>query len=98
MRTRLAPATPRTSTFKPPAAMILPGILAAALSIVPARADVITDWNVIALKVLATANPSNNARLRTLAMMHVAMSDAINSIQSRYARVVTKIPAVPGVG
>ena len=96
MRARLAPATPMTSTFKPPAAIFLPGILAAALLAAPARADVITDWNVIALKVLATANPSNNARLRTLAMMHVAMSDAINSVQARYARVVARIPAVAG--
>ena len=98
MRARLAPGTPIKLIFRSRAAVFVPGIVAAALVIAPARADVVTDWNVTALKVLATANPSpsNNARARTLAMMHVAMSDAINSVQARYARVVATIPSVPG--
>ena len=35
----------------------------------------------------------NNPRLRTLAMVHVAMSDAINTVQNRYTRVVATLPA-----
>ena len=29
-------------------------------------------------------------------MMHVAMSDAINSVQGRYTRYVATVPVVPG--
>ncbi len=84
------------SVLKLPAATLLPGILAAALSVAPARADVVTDWNVTANAVMTDENVGNNPRLRTLAMVHVAMSDAINSVQARYARVIaTTIPAVP---
>src|SRR5262249_59509518 len=32
----------------------------------------------------------------TLAMVHVAMSDAINTVQNRYIRVVATLPAAPG--
>lgn len=61
-----------------------------------ARADVVTDWNVTANEVMTTENVGNNPRSRTLAMVHVAMSDAINSVQARYERVIAKMPAVPG--
>ena len=75
---------------------MLPGIVAAALLVAPARADVVTDWNVTATAVMTAENVGNNPQTRTLAMVHVAMSDAINSVQARYARVIaTTIPAVP---
>jgi hypothetical protein len=38
----------------------------------------------------------NNPRLRTLAMVHLAMSDAINTVQNHYTRVVATLPAAPG--
>ena len=56
-------------------AALLPGIVAAALLVAPARADVVTDWNVIA-NTLVAKDVGNNPKLRTLAMVHVAMSDA----------------------
>ena len=84
------------SVLKLPAATLLPGIVAAALSVAPARADVVTDWNVTANAVMADENVGNNPQTRTLAMVHVAMSDAINSVQARYARAIAStIPAVP---
>ncbi|MET0528009.1 MAG: vanadium-dependent haloperoxidase [Microvirga sp.] len=84
------------STLKLPAATLLPGMVAAALLVAPARADVVTDWNVTATAVMTAESVGNNPQLRSLAMMHVAMSDAINSVQARYARVIaTTIPAVP---
>ena len=52
----------------------------------PARADVITQWNE---KVLALGGAS-----RTLAMVQVAMFDAINAIQPRY-RSYLDLPAAP---
>jgi hypothetical protein len=80
---------------KVPAAALLPGIVAVALLSVPARADVVTDWNVTANNVMTAENVGNNPRLRNLAMMHVAMSDAINTVQNRYKRVVATISLAP---
>jgi hypothetical protein len=83
-------AIPRT-----PVAVLLPGIVAAALWVAPACADVVTDWNVTANALVAN-DVGNNPKLRTLAMVHVAMSDAINTVQNRYTRVVATLPAAPG--
>jgi hypothetical protein len=79
--------------LRSPAAMLLLGIVAA-LSVAPARADVVTDWNTIT-NALVSNDVGNNPRLRTLAMVHVAMSDAINTVQNRYARVVATVPLAP---
>jgi hypothetical protein len=51
-----------------------------------AHADTITDWNETATAVLKAANVGGNPASRTLAMVHVAMSDAVNSVQNRYTR------------
>jgi len=56
----------------------------------PANADTITDWNQTAIAVLKTANVAGNPWTRSMAMVHVAMSDAVNSVQGRYARYVAK--------
>jgi hypothetical protein len=77
-------------------ATLLPGIVAAALVVTPARADLVTDWNMTALAVMSAENVGNNPQTRSLAMVHVAMSDAINSVQTRYTRVVATMPTVPG--
>ena len=76
-------------------ATLLPAIVAVALLVAPARADVVTDWNVITNALVAN-DVGNNPKLRTLAMVHVAMSDAINTVQNCYARVVATLPAAPG--
>jgi hypothetical protein len=77
-----------------PVALLLPGMIAGVLWSTPARADVVTDWNVLA-DTLVAAEATNPPKLRTLAIMHVAMSDAINTVQNRYARVVATIPLAP---
>src|SRR6266542_4883262 len=83
------------SVLRPAAASLLPGIVAAALLVASARADVVTDWNVTANALVAN-DVGNNRKMRTLAMVHVAMSDAINTVQNRYTRVVATLPAAPG--
>jgi hypothetical protein len=83
------------SPSKVPSAGLLLGIVAAALSVAPARADVVTDWNMVTNALVAN-DVGNNPRLRTLAMVHVAMSDAINTVQNRYTRVVATVPPAPG--
>jgi hypothetical protein len=62
----------------------------------PAQADTVTDWNQTAIEVMKVARVAGNPWSRALAMMHVAMSDAINSVQGRYTRYVTTVPVVPG--
>jgi hypothetical protein len=83
------------SVLRPAAASLLPGMVAAALLAASARADVVTDWNAITTALVAS-DVGNNPKLRTLAMVHVAMSDAINTVQNRYTRVVATLPAAPG--
>src|SRR5437763_16042608 len=60
-----------------------------------AHADTVTDWNQTAIEVMRVANVAGNPWSRTLAMVHVAMADAINAVQGRYTRSVATIPAVP---
>jgi hypothetical protein len=60
-----------------------------------ARADVVTEWNKTAIDVMQTANVAGNPWSRALAMVHVAMSDAINSVQDRYAPYIAKERPAP---
>ena len=67
-----------------------------AVAIGTARADTVTDWNATAQEVFKVARVGGAPRARALAMMHVAMSDAINSVQGRYTCYITTVSAVPG--
>jgi hypothetical protein len=60
-----------------------------------AHADVVTDWNQTAIEVMKAANVAGNPWTRSMAMMHVAMSDAVNSVQGRYARFAATVVANP---
>ena len=57
-----------------------------------ASADTITDWNQTAIAVMKAENVAGNPWTRSMAMMHVAMSDAVNSVQGRYTRYVATSP------
>lgn len=61
-------------------------VLAFALGCATARADAVTDWNVTAFDTFKAANIGGNPQARALAIMHVAMSDAVNTVQNRYRR------------
>ena len=61
-------------------------LLAFALTCATARADLVTDWNSIAFDTFKAANVSGNPQVRALAILHVAMSDAVNTVQNRYGR------------
>ena len=60
-----------------------------------ARADVITDWNQTAIDVMKAANVAGNPWTRSMAMMNVAMSDAVNTVQNRYTRFIAEGPRAP---
>src|SRR4051794_15340813 len=72
-------------------------VLCAALGFAPlSQADVITDWNHNAQDAMKAANVGGNPWVRSLAMMHVAMSDAVNTVQGRYTRFTYNGPAAQG--
>src|SRR5262245_16733744 len=60
-----------------------------------AHADVVTDWNQITIDTLKAANITVNPWSRSMAMVHVAMSDAINTVHGRYTTYTAKLPAAP---
>ncbi|MGH9937701.1 MAG: hypothetical protein ACREAM_15755 [Blastocatellia bacterium] len=49
-----------------------------------ARADAVTDWDVIAFGAIAASGKTGPATSCDIAMAHVAMSDALNAIDRRY--------------
>ncbi len=74
-----------TSSSRLLAATLLPGVLAAALMAVPARADVVTDWNTTAetIAIEKQITPAFNGR--HMAMLQIAVFEAVNAIERRYA-------------
>jgi hypothetical protein len=61
----------------------------------PLHADVISDWNKTAIDVMKTVNVAGNPWTRSMAIMHVSMFDAVNSIQNRYARFTPELQTNP---
>src|SRR5204863_7275550 len=60
-----------------------------------ARADVITDWTQTAIDVMKAVTAAGNPWTRSMAMMHVSMSDSVNAVENRYARFTPDIAADP---
>jgi hypothetical protein len=63
--------------------MVLIGVFLAGLAC-SARADVITDWNEKAVNASITARQPPWTQSRSITMVHLAMFDALNSIEPRY--------------
>src|SRR5947207_8537836 len=66
----------------------------AALLCVPeiAKADVVTDWNTIAISTVS-ADTLANRQSRDMAMVHAAMFDAMNAIRPYYTPAMVSIRA-----
>ena len=60
-----------------------------------ARADVIADWNNTAMDVMKAVNVGGNPWTRSMALVNVSMSDAVNSVQNRYSRYIPELPVDP---
>lgn len=60
-----------------------------------ASADAVTEWNQTSIDVLKAANVAGNPWSRSMAMVHVAIADAVNTVQGRYTRYAVAIPAAP---
>lgn len=61
-----------------------------------ARADVITDWNEKAVAAGYTARTGPAFQARFVAMAHIAMFEAVNSIEPRYAAYRKRLPVEAG--
>jgi hypothetical protein len=59
----------------------------------PANADVITDWNDRAVAHVLSRGMGPPPAERIIAMVHVAMFDAINSIERKYRPYLAQLPA-----
>jgi hypothetical protein len=72
---------------------LLPAIAAAALMAAPARADMVTDWNARAeaIAVEKQIPPAFNSRQMTI--LQVAVFEAVNAIERRYAPYRLNLPA-----
>src|SRR4051794_2445844 len=69
-------------------------IAAAMINAAPsALADVITDWDEKAAAVVNAMPPYNSQRI--MGMVHVAMFDAVNSIEQRYRPYLVQLPVPP---
>jgi hypothetical protein len=60
-----------------------------------ARADVIIDWNEQAVKAGYAARVTPGMSARNIAMIHIAMFEAVNSIEPRYAPYRKRLSAEP---
>src|SRR5688572_12703503 len=61
----------------------------------PAAADAVTDWNAIALRA-ATAGRPGPVGLLDVAVVHVAVHDAVQAIEGRFEPYVAAIPGAAG--
>ena len=71
-------------------AMALCAIVALLVVPAPARANVVTDWQETALFVQGPGN------IRTIAMVHIAMFDALNSVTPLYHPYAVSLPGAGG--
>src|SRR5262245_66352205 len=61
-----------------------------------AHADVVTDWNQTGVAAAVAAGQNSLQLSRTMAMVHGAMYDAVNSIERRHMPYVADIAAPAG--
>ena len=60
-----------------------------------ARADVVTEWNVIALNA-TTIPPNSVLQSRTIAIVHAAIYDAANAVERKGGAYAVDLKAAPG--
>jgi hypothetical protein len=65
------------------------------LGTIPARADVVTDWNGKAVAFAVNRNIGPPPAERIMAMAHLAMFDAVNSIERKYRRYLVQLTVIP---
>lgn len=66
------------------------------LGVASLRADDVTDWNLVAANAALAAGQPPPLQTRTLAITHIAIHDALNSIDRRHAPYALEMRAMPG--
>ena len=69
------------------AARLMVGVVLAGVAFA-GRADVVTDWNATAFETMKAASLVGAPGARLLAVMHVAMADAVNTVQNKHSRLM----------
>src|SRR5262245_48348352 len=74
------------------------GVWACLVWVAPLRADVVTDWNAIATQTIFAAVPPRPGptAILDLAMVQIAMHDAIQATEKRYELYAFAIPNASG--
>jgi len=70
--------------------------LVAVAAVGPVRADEVSDWNVTAIDAAVTGGQNPVFLSRTMAMMHLAIHDALNAADRRYAPYLYEGRSAPG--
>lgn len=83
-------------TVKKNCALVVVTALLSAVLCGSARADEVTDWNRIAQQALLTGNSSSPVSSRVLAIVQVAVFDAVNGVERRYEPIHVDADAPPG--
>jgi hypothetical protein len=78
--------------------LLISALLGAAslLAAAGARADAVADWNEKAVAAVYTARLSPDQQSRSLAIVHIAVFEALNSIDPRYTPYRARLPAERG--
>ena len=71
-------------------------LLGMGLAAVPARADVVTDWNIKANELVVEAKLGTPPAMRLLAIVHTAVYEAANAVTQRYPAGAVKLDTAPG--
>lgn len=67
----------------------------ALLAATTARADAVTDWNVIAVRATETAGAPVPVQTRVMSLVHAAVFDAVNAIERKYAPYAVEVRPGP---
>src|SRR5262245_6551151 len=70
-------------------------VLCLGLAVSPVQADVVPDWNTVAMGAVVAARESQPTQARSITMVHVAVFEAINAVERRYKPYVTGVAAPP---
>lgn len=86
----------RTKTVRASRVFTIAALFGAMLTPVAARADVVLDWNAIAVNAAISTGQSPFAQARFAAIVQVAVFTAVNAITEDYEPYVTTVPSAPG--
>ena len=79
-----------------PLRRLLAGMLLSITALLVVQADVVTDWNATLEAALRNPSPSPAVQVRSAAIVHSAIFDAVNGIARKYAPLRVTSPAPPG--